>query len=335
MTNNFLNSLRTHLTTTIPQRTLSSTLLLATFNIREFDSPAYGARLPEALDYLAEIISRFDLVAIQEVRRSLDALDAVRERLGPWWKYVCTDVTEGRPGNSERMAFLFDGRKLRFAGISGEVVIPPVKRRGAGGKVVYEPARQLYRTPHVCGFKSGRSRFLICTVHVAYGAGRADDPKRAEEIRLVAEQLAARARKRDAWSRTLVLLGDFNIFSPQDGTLESLLSAGFEVPEPLRSLPSNAGKNRFYDQIALLKHPGAELIPTGRAGVLDYYQSVFRNEDQQRFVGAMGEAYEKTSRGTPRTDRGKTLYFRTYWRTHQMSDHLPMWMEVEVVGGGP
>ena len=141
-----MKRLQEQLNSEIPRRTLDETLILATWNIREFDSPAYGDRLPEALDYIAEIVSRFDLVAIQEVRERLDALDQVLARLGPWWKYVCTDVTGGKAGNGERMAFLFDGRKVRFAGISGEVVIPPVQKRVNGKRAMYELSKQLYRT---------------------------------------------------------------------------------------------------------------------------------------------------------------------------------------------
>jgi len=152
------------------------------------------------------------------------------------------------------MVFLYDGRKVRFSGISGEVVIPPVERRKNGQKTKYEPTRQLYRTPHVCGFKSMRKRFMLCTVHIAYGRGRANDPQREQEISLIAEFLAKRAADKNAWTRNLILLGDFNIFSRTDTTLQALLDAGFEVPAPLRSLPSNANRNRYYDQIAFFKN---------------------------------------------------------------------------------
>ena len=42
----------------------------------------------------------------------------------------------------------------------------------------------------------------------------------------------------------------------------------------------------------------------------------------------MGEAYELTSKGKLRKD--KTAYYTTYWRTYQMSDHLPMWVELKI-----
>jgi len=88
----------------VPSKNENS-VLLATWNIREFDSPSYGKRNIEPLYYIAEIISHFDLVAVQEVREDLKALEQVRDLLGGWWKYIATDVTEGTRGNRERMAF--------------------------------------------------------------------------------------------------------------------------------------------------------------------------------------------------------------------------------------
>ena len=43
----------------IPNKTVDETLLLATWNIRDFDKPAYGFRSDEAIYYLAEVASRF------------------------------------------------------------------------------------------------------------------------------------------------------------------------------------------------------------------------------------------------------------------------------------
>jgi hypothetical protein len=100
----------------IPRRDIAGSLLLASWNICEFDSPAYGLRTDEPLFYIAELIDHFDLVAIQEVRDDLAALERLMYLLGWWWKDIITDVTEGVPGNRERMAFLYDSRKVRFGG---------------------------------------------------------------------------------------------------------------------------------------------------------------------------------------------------------------------------
>src|SRR4051812_45387044 len=67
----------------IPSKTVDNNFLLATWNIREFERPTFGARLPETFYYLAEIISSFDLVAIQEVREDLTALRKLMDLLGP------------------------------------------------------------------------------------------------------------------------------------------------------------------------------------------------------------------------------------------------------------
>jgi exonuclease III len=321
-----LLALREQLDRDIPVvRNLDDTLVLATWNIREFDSRAYGERLPEAFYYIAEIINRFDLVAIQEVRQDLRALERLRDILGGFWRYVVTDVTEGHRGNKERMAFLFDSRKVRFGGLAGELVLPPVRRDDG----TYSPVTQLARTPFLCGFKAGWSRFMLATVHILYGASEAEPEERVEEIRQVAQFLKERTEDATAWARNLILLGDFNIFSTDDTTMEALRSGGFIIPEALQQLPSNAPRTKHYDQIAF-RVQEQRLGFTGRAGVFDFFQTVFTDSDEDTYIPAIGEAYETTSRGEPRTDTGKHRYYRTYWRTHQMSDHLPMWVELKI-----
>lgn len=97
-----LLQLREKLQAEIPRKQLESNLLLATWNIREFDSPAYGPRLEESFYHIAEVISHFDLVAVQEVREDLQALKKLMGLLGGNWQYVITDITEGKQGNGER-----------------------------------------------------------------------------------------------------------------------------------------------------------------------------------------------------------------------------------------
>lgn len=318
-----LLELRKQLAAEIPARELDRNLLLATWNIREFDSPAYGERTDESFYYIAEIISHFDLVAVQEVRRDLEALNRLQSILGPYWKYIVTDVTEGRQGNNERLAFLYDSRKVVFGGLAGEMVIEPVKKKDK----TYSPAKQLARTPFICGFKSGWFNFMLSTVHIVYGESDANNPKRVEEIQMLAKILAKRAKDKSDWAENLILLGDFNIFSPSDATFKALTDNGFTIPEALQNLPSNAIKNKHYDQIAFMlnkKHLGLE-----SAGVFDFYKTVFREEDVDTYIPDMGEAYYKTSSGKPRNESSSKSYYKTYWRTHQMSDHLPMWVELK------
>jgi hypothetical protein len=102
-------------------RKSDGSLLLATWNIRDFDSNkfGFGPRLPETFYYIAEIISYFDLVAVQEVNRDLSAFERVTAILGREWDYIATDATVGPSGNDERMAFLYNTQKIWFRKVAG------------------------------------------------------------------------------------------------------------------------------------------------------------------------------------------------------------------------
>ena len=309
----------------IPTKTVDNTLLLATWNIRDFDKPAYGDRLDESIYYIAEIISRFDIVAVQEVYKDLRGLNRVMEVLGGFWKYIVTDVSGGRGGNGERMTFIYDSRKVRFGGLAGELVLPPVKL--ADGSMAN--AEQIWRTPYICGFSAGWSRFMLASVHILWGKGVAEPANRVDEIKKVAKFLKARTKDKTAWSQNLILLGDFNIFSIDDETFKALTDQGFHIPEDLKQFTSNAGQNRQYDQIAF-RIQKDRLDWTENSGVFNFFEHVYKEEDQATYIDAMGPAYETKKNGEPRTDSQKRTYYKTYWRTHQMSDHLPMWVELKI-----
>ena len=320
-----LERLRAQLDVEIPGRSLDKTLRLASWNIREFDSESYGSRTPDAMYYIAEIVSRFDLVAVQEVRRDLDALKQLMRHLGWEWRYLVTDTTEGTRGNNERLAFLYDTRKVRFTGLAGELVLPDLK---SGGQVVKPD--QVARTPFTAGFQAGWVAFQLATVHILYGEDKAVDPERLAEIKAVAEFLADRSNDPESSSPNMVMLGDFNIYARTDATLTAITDAGWTIPKPLQEIPgSNVARDKFYDQIAICSREH-EWHPAGPAGVFDYYQSVFRLEDKEAYIPDMGEAYEKTSKGAVRTESGKTTYYKSFWRTYQMSDHLPMWVDLQI-----
>jgi endonuclease/exonuclease/phosphatase family metal-dependent hydrolase len=328
-----LLDLKAGLKTQVPAKTLDN-LVLATWNIREFDSGSFGSRSDEAMLYIAEIIDHFDLVAVQEVRDNLDGLYRLKEVLGRWWDVIFTDVTEGTAGNNERMAFLFDSRKVRFGGLSGEVVLPEEKDENG----LLQPVRQLVRTPMMVGFKAGWYDFVMVTVHLIYGEDKADAPERVREAALLSDFLAKRADDPTAWSKNMVLLGDFNIFRPDNLTFEKI-AANFYIPEALQKLPSNVPQDKHYDQIAFRSPFVKEFrdrIDSGElqvhAGVFNCFDFVFRESDERikTYQDEMGAAYLTKSNGKIRTETERSTYYKTYWRTHQISDHLPMWIEIPI-----
>ena len=58
-----------------------------------------------------------------------------------------------------------------------------------------------------------------------------------------------------------------------------------------------------------------------------YYRDT--EEDKAVYMEYMDD-YEIKPDGKPRSEVSKKNYYQTYWRTHQMSDHLPMWVELKI-----
>ncbi len=125
-----LEELRSALDRDVPAKIPDRNVLIATWNLRAFgdlkeswetgekDTPK---RNLHALRCIMEIVSRFDVVAIQEVRDNLKCLRHMMKALGPDWMFLMTDVTKGKAGNYERMAFIFDTRKVKLSGLACEI----------------------------------------------------------------------------------------------------------------------------------------------------------------------------------------------------------------------
>ncbi|MBT1708642.1 endonuclease/exonuclease/phosphatase family protein [Fulvivirgaceae bacterium PWU5] len=224
----------------IPAKTVSDSLLLATWNLREFDSNGkkQGPRLIESFYYIAEIINSFDLVAVQEVKQDLSALKTVMRILGPGWDFLVTDITEGTSGNGERMAYIYNKSKVLFTNIAGEIVLPSKK----DSKV-----EQFARTPYLVSFQSGWLKLNLCTVHIYFGSGQTL-VRRVEEIGRISEFFKKRSLKDQ---ENYILLGDFNIVGKEDETMKALLKGGFKIPDKIQknTKGSNLDKSKFYDQI--------------------------------------------------------------------------------------
>ena len=332
----------------IRKRKSDSSLLLATWNIRDFDSNKFkfGPRLPETFYYIAEILSCFDLIAVQEVNRDLSALDRVMQILGREWDYIATDTTEGPGGNEERMAFVYNTEKIWFRKIAGEVVLPdgqlvvsPKKVKAPKDQevneqpeVTTEEARQQFaRTPFLVAFQSGWFRFSLCTVHIYYGRNSGAQLKRriAEIERLVKffadRQDNASRQEKDRFGNVenYIMLGDFNVISPDHQTMEALKSEGFAVPEAIDGENVRKKGDHFYDQIAVRVKDKRFRVVGG--GLVDIYADVFRDEDREIYKALLPksdpEKDEKFKAKTP-----EALYRK--WRTWQMSDHSPLWIEI-------
>jgi endonuclease/exonuclease/phosphatase family metal-dependent hydrolase len=279
-------------------------LLIATWNLRAFggltpkwtsgpgDSPK---RDWHAMVCIAEVLLRFDVIALQEARREPTALRFLLRVLGPQWRAIASDVTEGSGGNGERLAFLYDTDRVEPSGLVGEIVLPPS---------VEEPVQQFARTPYAASFTRDSVEFILTTVHVLWGTGAAD---RLPEIRSFAEWMRTWRDRPNDWNTNLMVLGDFNLDRLNDPLYQAFVSTGLFPPAELNDVPrtifSNDKSKHFYDQIAWFSEPTGEsllesLHYTRRGGSFDFVAHVLQDLSRSQLS----------------------------WR---ISDHYPLWVEFQ------
>jgi len=163
-----------------------SELILASWNIRILSN---NSRDSEELQYITDIISRYDLVAVQEVRDE-EVLKRIMKMLPANWDYIISDKA-GR-GVKERYAYLYDTDLVQNIGIA---------------YLLDDPEDAFIREPFIANFISGKFDFTLITFHALFGDSIND---RRKEIRLLPEVMdlvdSATGNEKD-----IILLGDFNM----------------------------------------------------------------------------------------------------------------------------
>ena len=295
-----------------PKRDASRNLLIATWNLKAFSSltdkwTAKGNDSPKrdyrALWAITEIVSRFDVVALQEVKGDLKALRVMLKTLGPDWNLLMTDVTRGDAGNGERLAFLFDSRRVNLSGLACELVVPQERiENDAISKNALD--RQFARTPYAVGFRAGSETFVLVTLHVLYG----DRPEaRYPELKAIAEWMADWAIETSEWEQNLLVLGDFNIDRQGQLLWQAFTSSGLVVPNELDAVPRSVFSkeadrlDKYYDQVAWFETDQKRRLTMeylGHGGSFDFLPYLYR--DLAMPAGQM---------------------------QYRMSDHYPLWVE--------
>ncbi len=314
-----LDALNAALDAQIPPKRDQQNLLIASWNIRAFasltrkwtatgnDSPKRDLR---GLRTIIDIVSRFDVVAVQELSGNLRALRDMMSYLGDDWSFLMTDVTAGDAGNRERMAFIFDRRRVQPSGLAAEIVIPPEWIDGTHDDAIGENAlrEQFARTPYAVSFKAGKQTFILVTLHVKYGDSSRD---RVAELTGIARWLRSWADQANRWHHNLLTLGDFNIDRQGDALWQAFTSTGLTVPADLnnvkRTLFSDDDEpnlEKFYDQIAWFESGGNRIklnLEYVKGGGFDFLPFIYTDTDL--------------------TKNGKSF---------RVSDHYPLWVEFKL-----
>jgi exonuclease III len=252
---NDLKILKADLDSKIPSKKLEQNLLIATWNIRAFgdltekwksekkDSPK---RDLHAISAIAEILKRFDVIAIQEVKANLKALRHTMKLMGDNYSFILTDVNQGNVGNGERMAYIFDTRRVQLSGLACELVVPDEWRTSPTGFI----SEQFVRSPYAVSFKSKDQTFILVTLHILYGN---KSTERVNELKGISKWMASWSKDTYSYHQNLIVLGDFNIDARGDILNQTFISEGLTIAPQLEDASvtrSIFDETKFYDQIA-------------------------------------------------------------------------------------
>ena len=338
-----LISLREMLAEKVRPRRTEQNLLVASWNIANLGD---DGRLPESLYFIAEILSVFDLIAVQEVTANLADLDRIMRILGPNWRYIYNDPARGPGSNDESSAYLYNTDRVNPTGLTGELSVwtdemGDALRDGAGEEMQTLTRFAAQRPPYITEFTTRWKRFSMINLHLQPSNSRANADIRQKEIQLVLDALAANDGQR--WAENVILVGDMNFFQNRDdATIDLLHAAGFWESAGLvgrqTNLATGSGAQVYdrmffsvgdYFRIARVAQPDGSMQEQG--GVVPVYDAVMGEQNWQVYheeVIAKGKtAAERQAR---RDDLGIAwAYFRQHYRWRQLSDHLPIWVELE------
>jgi len=264
-----------------------------TWHSTQDDSPK---RDWHALACIAEVVERFDVTAVQETRRNTTALFGLINLLGSRYKLIASDVTEGGPGNGERLAYVYDSERVQPSGLVGELVLPTEASNDVD---------QFARTPYAAGFVRDSTELALTTVHVLWGKAPAD---RLGELTDFAQWMRGWADRPNDWNRNLLVIGDFNLARTDDPLFGAFISTGLWPPAEFNDVPrtifDNGNTRHQYDQIAWFSDPTQPNAPslldgltnTGHGGNFDFIPHAMQSLTKAQIS----------------------------WR---ISDHYPLWLE--------
>lgn len=287
---------------------------------------------------IAEIVSRFDLVALQEVNDDLSGLRALQARLDPNYGVLFNDAG----GNDERFAFLYDARKVTPQEEIGELTVPYTDLARVRLPTIRARFAGFDRNPMIASFKVRDTVLLLVNIHLYFGSGRGpglvDDEaptstpagatgtsaapaaelpaargidRRVLEAYTVAWWANQRRQDTKAYTQNVIALGDFNLPKqrPGDRVYDALTRLGLHLPEHSTYVGgSNIRDDAHYDQMALWPGPIEQAMQA--AGTLDFDTAILRG------LWSAGTAPERTR-------------FYAYVQ-YYLSDHRPLWLALGV-----
>jgi endonuclease/exonuclease/phosphatase family metal-dependent hydrolase len=242
----------------VPNRKVDVNLIVATWNIQNLSE----IKTERALTYMADIIERFDIVAIQEIKTDLRGLARLQEILPGKYRVLVSDVT----GNNERFAFIYDTRTVEATGLASDIALDIRSADHEGF--------QLHRMPYCASFKAGRFDFTLVSVHIF-------DSKaifKEREIDVLAARIdkMSKTQKTKIVDRDLFVVGDFNIKKDGDRFFNALVKHGFQMPPVLKTLKTNLLRTGTYDKIVWAAK-AEDIKFAGRCNIVPFNQVLYKD----------------------------------------------------------
>lgn len=243
----------------IPKRQVDENILISSWNIQQFSEKKSW----RSLKYIADMIERFDIVAVQEIKSDLRGLSKLQEILPGKYRVLVSDVT----GNSERFAFIYDERTVESTGLVSDIALDIRTSTHEGF--------QLHRMPYCASFKAGRFDFTIVSVHIF----ESNTSFREREIDLLAEELhkLSKKQKSKVVDRDFFVVGDFNIKKEGDRFFKALVKHKFKMPPQLNSLTTNFLRTGTYDKIAWVDRPDFKF--SGNCNIVPFYKALYKDKN--------------------------------------------------------
>lgn len=305
-------------------------LLLASWNIANLGAQD---RKPKDLKLIAHMMSRFDLIAVQEVNDNYRPFADVVEYMGEEFDWIVNDTA----GNSERLAFVYRVEKVTPGRLFAEVAFPARRFPRATVVVPYRKGNQdrveVYynleftpfdRNPFVATFQAGSLDFTLANVHLYFGAfkdastveERAKYARRVMEIMALSQWAKQRLKSDHTYDKDIILIGDMNVpeMNTTDAAYRALLKSGLKPTDYFsKTGGTNLGGGKTYDQLAIT--PGDVQDRILAYDVVDFDNRVFRSK------------WEEVNADL--TPRKAVSLFNRYVK-HHISDHRPIWIQLDI-----
>ncbi len=231
---------------------------IASFNIQVFGQSKLGK--PQVMSVLADVVRRYDVVAIQEVRSKEQNVlpDFLAEINSQGAKYdFVLGPRQGRTVSQEQYAYVYNTARIEFVA-SSSYVTP-------------DPHDLLHRPPFVASFRvrgppETAFSFTLANIHT-------DPDETNQELDALADVYQA-IRQSNPQEDDLILLGDLNVDEYHLGRLGKLPGIRYVIG----GQPTNTRLNKTYDNLIFDGLATSEF--RGKAGVLNLMETFGLGEEQ-------------------------------------------------------